>query len=201
MSQQRISEITPDEVADDELSAVLKESEKLAGDATLQGIVARRPEIFEGFQAFIGAALRGENSEIEPHIKELMRLKSAEINRCTYCSTVRVQDVRDDVAPLEEDILGEFADDNLTERETLAVEFAEQMGREPNQISDAFFEELRAEFTGDEIVELVLTECVYKMGHTISNTLQVGTSEDNDYPTELDYPLAEPKPSTQTSDD
>ncbi|MCU4751748.1 hypothetical protein OB919_07100 [Halobacteria archaeon AArc-curdl1] len=201
MTRQRITEITPEEVDDNELSTMLKESEMLAGDATLQGIVARRPEIFKGFQAFIGAALRGENSTIEPHIKELMRLKSAEINRCTYCSTVRIQDVRNDVAPLEEDVLGEFTDDNLTEREALAVEFAEKMGGDPNQISDAFFEELRTEFTDDEIVELVLTECVYKMGHTISNTLQVGTSEDNDYPTDLDYPLAEPKPQTLTSND
>lgn len=40
------------------------------------------------FTGFIGAALRGEDNEIEPHIKELMRLKSAEINRCSYCGTV-----------------------------------------------------------------------------------------------------------------
>lgn len=201
MSEQRIPEIKPGEADDEHLNAMLEESSKLAGDATLQGIVARRPEIFEGFEAYIGAALRGENSLIEPHIKELMRLKSAEINRCTYCGTVRIQDVREEVEPLEDDLFGESLDTEMTDREALAVEFAEKMGGDPNQISDAFFEKLRAEFTNDEIVELVMTECVYKMGHTISNTLQVGTSEDNEYPTELDYPMASPEPKAPTNDD
>jgi alkylhydroperoxidase family enzyme len=113
-----------------------------------------------------------------------MRLKSAEINRCTYCGTLRVQDVRDDVEPLEKQVLGELSTDELTKREALAVKFAERMGDDPHRISDEFYAELKTEFTEDEIVELVFTECVYKMGHCIATTLRLGTGEEDlDYPT------------------
>lgn len=141
------------------------------------------------------AALRGESSLIEPHIKELMRLKSAEINRCTYCGTLRVQDVRDEVEPLEEQVLGDFPTGKLTEREALAVKFAEKMAGDPHQISDAFYAELKEEFSEDEIVELVFTECVYKMGHCIANTLKLGTGEDD-----LEYPMASSRKSSPALD-
>lgn len=91
--------------------------------------------------------------------------------------------------------------DELTSREALAVEFARQMGGDPNYITDEFFNDLREAFTDDEIVELVLTECVYKMGHTISNTLRVGTGEESEYPTNLDYPLEEPRSQSPAGDD
>lgn len=154
------------------------------------GAYARRPEVFEALMNYNEAALRGENSLIDPHIKELMRLKSAEINRCTYCGTLRVQDVHDEVEPLEQQVLGEFSGEELTRREALAVKFAEKMGSDPHQISDEFYTELKKEFTKDEIVELVFTEYVYKMDHCIANTLKLETGEEN-----LEYPMS----SSQTS--
>jgi alkylhydroperoxidase family enzyme len=201
MSEQRIAAVDPDETDDEHVKRLLDNVAELDGDGNLQRVVARRPEILEGFQAYLGAALRGEDSKIEPHIKELMRLKSAEINRCTYCGTVRIQDVRDKVGPKEDDLFGDLEPTSLTTREALAVEFAKQMGGDPNYITDEFFDELREEFTDDEILELVMTECVYKMGHTISNTLQVGTSDENDHPAELEYPLDEPKSQPISGDD
>jgi len=43
---------------------------------------------------------------------------------------------------------------NVTERERLAVRFAELMAIDHNSIGDRFFEELRSEFTDPEIFEL-----------------------------------------------
>ena len=43
---------------------------------------------------------------------------------------------------------------NVTERERLAVRFAELMAIDQNSIGDRFFEELRSEFTDPEIFEL-----------------------------------------------
>jgi alkylhydroperoxidase family enzyme len=196
MTEPIVSGVTPEE-ADDELRAKLERATGLVGDLgegedafNPYGAYARRPEVFEALMNYNEAALRGENSLIDPHIKELMRLKSAEINRCTYCGTLRVQDVRDEVEPLEQQVLGEFSGEELTRREALAVKFAEKMGSDPHQISDEFYTELKEEFTEDEIVELVFTECVYKMGHCIANTLKLGTGEEN-----LEYPMS----SSQTS--
>ena len=43
---------------------------------------------------------------------------------------------------------------NVTERERLAVRFAELMAIDHNSIGDRFFEEIRSEFTDPEIFEL-----------------------------------------------
>ena len=43
---------------------------------------------------------------------------------------------------------------NITERERIAVRFAELMATDHNNIGDDFFETLRSEFTDSEIFEL-----------------------------------------------
>ena len=58
---------------------------------------------------------------------------------------------------MTEEIINSLADDeraNVTERERLAVRFAELMAIDHNSIGDRFFEELRSEFTDPEIFEL-----------------------------------------------
>ena len=43
---------------------------------------------------------------------------------------------------------------NITERERIAVQFAELMATDHNNIGDDFFKKLRSEFTDPEIFEL-----------------------------------------------
>ena len=50
--------------------------------------------------------------------------------------------------------LADIGSANITERERLAVRFAELMAIDHNSIGDKFFEELRSEFTDPEIFEL-----------------------------------------------
>ena len=52
------------------------------------------------------------------------------------------------------DSLADIGSANITERERLAVRFAELMATNHNSIGDRFFEELRSEFTDPEIFEL-----------------------------------------------
>ena len=52
------------------------------------------------------------------------------------------------------DSLKDIGSANITERERLAVRFAELMATSHNSIGDNFFEELRSEFTDPEIFEL-----------------------------------------------
>lgn len=49
MAEQRITELKPGEAEHEKINTLISESEELQGDSTLQGIVARKPEIFEGF--------------------------------------------------------------------------------------------------------------------------------------------------------
>ena len=58
---------------------------------------------------------------------------------------------------MTEEMINSLADiesANITERERLAVRFAELMAIDHNSIGDRFFEELRSEFTDPEIFEL-----------------------------------------------
>jgi hypothetical protein len=80
MTEPIVSGVTPEE-ADDELRAKLERATGLVGDLgegehafNPYGAYARRPEVFEALMNYNEAALRGENSLIDPHIKELMRL-------------------------------------------------------------------------------------------------------------------------------
>ena len=58
---------------------------------------------------------------------------------------------------MTEEMINSLADvesANVTERERLAIRFAELMAIDHNSIGDRFFEELRSEFTDPEIFEL-----------------------------------------------
>ena len=52
------------------------------------------------------------------------------------------------------DSLSDVGSANITERERLAVRFAQLMATDHNSIGDEFFVELRSEFTDPEIFEL-----------------------------------------------
>ncbi len=61
---------------------------------------------------------------IPPHMFERMRLKTGEINRCTYCATVRAGGVRDQVAPKEAAVFGDIDQGALPRREYLGIRLA-----------------------------------------------------------------------------
>ncbi len=50
--------------------------------------------------------------------------------------------------------LVDFESADITEREKMAIRFAERMATDHHSIDDRFFEQLRAEFTDPEIFEL-----------------------------------------------
>ena len=50
--------------------------------------------------------------------------------------------------------LVDFERADITEREKMAIRFAERMATDHHSIDDGFFEQLRAEFTDPEIFEL-----------------------------------------------
>ncbi len=50
--------------------------------------------------------------------------------------------------------LSHFEDTDLPHREKLAIRFAERMATAHQEVDDAFFKELRAEFSDPEIFEL-----------------------------------------------
>ncbi len=156
-------------------------------DTAMFGVIARQPDLLKRivpvFEAFFMAG------RIPPHLFELMRLKTGEINRCTYCATVRASGPRDDVAPKEGAMFGEIDESALTRREYLGIKLAEYMAGDPNYIPDAFYEDLKAEFTQEEIVELIFGCSVFNFGNKFNITMRLDATEESAYPTGMHYPF------------
>ncbi|MGI9615673.1 MAG: carboxymuconolactone decarboxylase family protein [Acidimicrobiales bacterium] len=77
--------------------------------------------------------------------------------------------------------------DNLTSREAAAVSLAERIALDPHTVTDDFFESLKSEFTEDEIVELVFACGIFNWGNKFNITMQLDSSPDSDYPSDMPY--------------
>lgn len=186
----RVEPLEPGESADEEINAMLEElGETMYADARPWGVFAQAPGMFKKF-----AALYEEmwfETDLDESLVEVTRLKIAEMTRCGYCQTIRMQHLRDEVKHKEEAVFDE-AYDELSEREALAVQLAEKMCGDPSYIDDEFFDELKETFTDKEIVELAMTNAVFIGAGKLGVTFQLQPSEESPYPEEVEYPLDDP---------
>jgi len=183
-----VKPVKPGESPDPEINTLMQQArEGWWNDTAMFGVIARQPDLLKKivpvFEAFFMAG------RIPPHMFELMRLKTGEINRCTYCATVRAAGVRDEVGPKESAVFGDVDEKALTRREYLGVKLAEYMAGDPNYIPDSFYEELKAEFAEEEIVELVFGCSVFNFGNKFNITMRLEPDEESTYPKDMSYPL------------
>lgn len=180
--------IKPGESKDPEVNKLMEQArEGWWNDTAMFGVIARQPALLKTivpvFEAFFMAG------RFPPHLFELMRLKTGEINRCAYCATVRVAGVRDQVAPKERAVFGELDEKALPRREFLAIKLAEYMAGDPNYIPDSFYKELKAEFSEDEIVELIFACSIFNFGNKFNITTRLDTTDESKYAKGMTYPL------------
>jgi len=185
----RIAPIAPGEAEDEEVNQYLREAaEGWYEDSAFFGAMAHQPVLFRR----IVAALRRfpESDALDAELLELMRLRVAAVHRCAYCGTVRTRAGKEAVAPKEDAVFGAEIDaDALTRREALAVRVADGMSRGPQEMTDPFFEELREQFTDEEIVELLLFAGLEVGLDRFCIALRLDTTGEGPYPTGLEYPL------------
>ena len=180
--------IRPGESADPEVNKLLEQArDGWWNDAAMFGVIARQPDLLKKivpvFEAFFTAG------RFPPYVFELMRLKTGEINRCAYCATVRVAGIRDEVAPKEGAVFGKPDQSALSRREYLGVKLAEYMAGDPNYIPESFYKELKAEFSEDELVELIFACSIFNFGNKFNITMRLDTTEESKYPKGMAYPL------------
>ena len=187
-----IEPIGPGQSPDTKVNELLEQArDGWWNDTAMFGVIARQPDLLKTivpvFEAFFMAG------RIPAYMLELMRLKTGEINRCAYCATVRAAGVRDDVRPKESAVFGEIDRGAFSTREYLGIKLAEYMGGDPNYIPDAFYEELKAEFTEEEIVELIFACSVFNFGNKFNITMRLDTTAESKYAKGMTYPLTEAK--------
>jgi alkylhydroperoxidase family enzyme len=109
--------------------------------SALAGIMAHRPEILEAFGR-LNRSIRFEGL-LPIELKESVRRATAPRVGCNYCVA-----------------LGELDENFFSERERLAVRFAEKIADDHKAVTDEDFDLLRTEFGDDEIVELTAWICL-----------------------------------------
>jgi alkylhydroperoxidase family enzyme len=148
----RIDPIAPEDLEPDiaDLIEVAQASGAVREDTTVPRLWARRPELA---RAQLPLHTRYHDSNLlDARLLELARLRIAAINDCTACKVARKTD---DVS--EEDIACLSSEDRrFSERERMAIRFAELFAADHFAIDDDLMARMGERFTADELVELAM---------------------------------------------
>jgi AhpD family alkylhydroperoxidase len=137
------------------------------GEAAM--IWSLRPQLGGMVERMIQGAYR--QSVLPPEERELARMRIAQINDCIACADFRAPSVLEaGVAPELYDNVAEWATyPGYTDRQRLAIQYAELFANDPIAMDDEFFKRLRAAFTDPEILDLTLCVAVFLgLGRTLA---------------------------------
>jgi alkylhydroperoxidase family enzyme len=200
----RIASLPPGSSPDPAVNGILQFAQNGFGDTQMFGLLARRPELLKRVATMFAYFLAGEGGLIEPQLLELMRLRGANLNACTYCATVRLQPVVPQVQPKEAalgliDISGmtkaqavaalkdKLDASHLTPREVAALHLVDRIVVDPHSVDEKLFAELRQHFSDDEIIELVCGSSLFTWAGTLNTAVRLETGEDSIYGGRLPY--------------
>lgn len=136
------------------------------GDAAM--IWTLRPEMAPMVERMIGTVYG--RSILPAAEREVARMKIAQLNACSACAVFRAPSVVE--AGVAEDAyehLHEYRTyPGYTERQRLAIEYAERFAVDHQSIDDDLFTRLRDHFADDEILDLTICLAVYLgLGRTL----------------------------------
>lgn len=115
-----------------------------------------RPELLPTVTAMIDGPYK--RSLLPIREREAARMRIAELNDCRICRDFRARSAIEGgaTAELYEHVADAHDHDGYTDRERLAVEFAERFVLDHANIDDDFFTGLRVAFGDDEILDLAI---------------------------------------------
>lgn len=203
----RIQSVPAGSSPDATVNGILDFSQKGFGDTQMFGLLARRPELLKRMAPIYAYFLAGDGSLIEPQLIELMRLRGAHLNACTYCATVRLQPIAAEIKPKEDAVgvtdishmtkadaiaaLRDRLDTNaFTPREAAALKLVDRIIVDAHTVDDALFAELRHHFSDDEIVELIVASSYFTLSGTLNIAVRLETGEDSIYGQQCAYATA-----------
>jgi AhpD family alkylhydroperoxidase len=148
------------------------------GDAAM--VWSLRPEMAGMVERMITTAY--SRSILDPTERESARMRIAELNACEACATFRAPSVVD--AGVTDDVYAHLSEwrtwPGYTDRQRLAIEFAERFAVDHRAIDDDLFARLRGPFTDAEILDLTLCCAVFVgLGRTLE-VLQITEAVERD---------------------
>lgn len=203
----RIQSIAAGSSEDSVINSLIDFAKNGFGDTQMFGLLARRPELLKRIASVFAYFLAGEGGLIEPRLLELMRVRGAHLNACTYCATVRLQPVAEEVKSKEAalgvcDISGmtksqavaalrdKLTKSEFTPREAAAISLVDRIVVDPHSVDDALFAELRNHFNEEEIIELVCASSLFTWAGTLNTVVRLDTDRDSKYRKNLAYATA-----------
>lgn len=135
--------------------------------------LAYRPEILRTMIAHFRAIM--ESGTVGIKLKELVAVRTSQINRCDYCVSSHAQ-----VAQRfgwNEEQLADLANfrtrSDFTPREKAALELAERESLDSHNVDDEFWGRLREHFDEGEIIELAATIGLFNYFTRFNNALRL----------------------------
>lgn len=117
------------------------------GGSPFRRTIANSPEIMEAFLQ-MEKALEGKH---EPELLEMLRLRSAANNGCDYWQSSRNVALDEQSRKLA---LQQGTEANLTDRERVALELADQIMAYHGELPETMYEKVRQHFNEEEIIAL-----------------------------------------------
>ena len=123
--------------------------------------LAMRPDIAKAMMPFSQAVYM--NGQVERALKEKIFVKVSKLNQCQFCTATHTK-------ALESLNLKEEGKD---ERESVALEYAEQVTKDANKVTDELFARLKQHFNDGEIIELTLSIGMINLLNKFNDALQI----------------------------
>ncbi len=118
-------------------------------------IWARVPRLFVAVASLYGV-LERRSSPLSPEIRSLITVRVSQINWCRFCVDINSATLAERSGSLDkvQTVENWRESDIFSEREKVALEYAEAITFTDKQVTEALIEELRSHFDDDSIVEL-----------------------------------------------
>ena len=134
----------------------------------------RSPWVFAAMALLYGAINR-RGSPIEPPLRSLVTVRVSQINHCAFCVDINAATLIKRGADMPKiEALADWRDSALfSERERLALDYAEAMTDSGRTVDDTLFARLRQVFDEDAIVELTGLVAFQNLSSKFNSALDV----------------------------
>jgi len=134
----------------------------------VQKALAHRPEMLKAFLPFYASV----GKSLERRLYELIYIRVSFLNGCQYCLQHHLaSSKRTGVTPEEWDALKRGDYGRFTDKEQVALAYADKLTRSPHEINDADFAKLKPRFSDPEIVDLHLLIGLVNLTNRVTDPL------------------------------
>lgn len=163
-----VSMFKKEDIKDEELKGIFDTLASIGASTDLAAVGAHLPHVFKVFFKLFGAVAFSEESII-PELRAKVALKVSTLNSCALCISVAHFNLKKCGIT---DYELKQVEANLTEKEALALDYAEAVTKDATAGADALLK-LKDHFTDQEIVEIAFVASFFNMSNRFENSLGV----------------------------